>query len=111
MASAEERLVKSTRQISRLYYDHIDINEVIELMRDQDISSKLVEGIYYQLSKDADKSMTERFYYYSVEVGIDDYIHRVGYWTSRYLFTYRNKSIDPTFHKIEITDLFNNKTM
>jgi hypothetical protein len=49
MKTDEENILESTRQVSRLYHDHVTVNKAIELMRDQDINAGFVVGIYNQL--------------------------------------------------------------
>jgi hypothetical protein len=108
MTSAEERLVESTRQISRLYHDNVNVDEAIELMRCQNISAEVVKDFYYHLSTEIDES-TEKFHYYTIE-DREKFFKRADYWTSRYLFTYDDKSLDYAFHEITIFDSFNNKS-
>jgi hypothetical protein len=98
---------ENTREISRLYYDGVNVNEAVKLMQGQNVSSDLVESIYHQLSADAQK-MTDRFHYYTYEDGLDNV---VSCWTSRYLIAYLNRSLDSVFHSVKIIDLFNDKSM
>jgi hypothetical protein len=110
MESDKERIDQVTQQIVRLYHDNIGVEEAIDLMGDQNISAELVYGIYTQLFKDAEKSMTERFHYCNVEVKRDPYSYYVNYWTSRYILGYERIS-HPPFYDITIFDLFNDKSM
>jgi hypothetical protein len=111
MESDKEPIDQVRQQISRFYYDNIDIDEAIERMRDQDISAEFVESVYDQLSKDAEKSMTKRFHYHTIEVGTNSGVDVVSCWTSRYLINYDSDSTDSAFHEIEIIDTFNDKSM
>jgi hypothetical protein len=98
------------REISRLYNDNVNVDEVLEVMRDQNVRSELVKSIYDQLSKEDDKLMKNKFHYYTIELDPDSDYYGVSWWTIRYLIDYRLPP-DPAFHKIEIIDLFNNKSM
>jgi hypothetical protein len=101
---------ESTKQISHLYHDNIDVDKAIELMRDQNVSSEVVKSIYNQLSAKIEKLMADRFHYYNVEVGINDDFD-IYVWTSRYLLVYYNDLLYSAFHKIKIIDLFNDRSM
>jgi hypothetical protein len=107
MEAAEASILESTKQISRLYHDHIDVKKAVKLMRDQNISAEFVKSTYNQLSWNAEKSTMDRFRYYTVLRDKNSYEYTVDYWTSRYLFAYRNSD----FHKIKVIDVFNNKSM
>jgi hypothetical protein len=111
MESDEKRINEVRQQISRFYYDNIDIDEAIERMRDQDISAEFVESVYNQLSEAVEKSMTKRFHYQTVEIGTNNDFDVVSCWTSRYLIGCFNESSDSAFHKIQIIDTFNDKSM
>jgi ABC-type uncharacterized transport system fused permease/ATPase subunit len=89
-----------TQQIFRLYYDNVNVNEAVELMRGQNISAEVVKSIYDQLSANAEK--LDRFHYYTTGV------NNISYWTSRYLLAFSTKA---DFHEIKIIDLFNDKSM
>jgi hypothetical protein len=111
MEADEERLVELTRQIYRLYHSDVDVETAGESMRRQNISAGLVKSIYVELSKEAEKLMADRFYYYSIKDGIYGSFEDIKFWTSRYLFVYDTTSYNSTFYLITIFDLFNNKSM
>jgi hypothetical protein len=111
MQATQERVVKFTRLISRLFYDNIDVEEAVESMRSQNVSSELIKSIYTQLSNEVDELRERFFYYYTSKVDKPRLKYRVGYWTSRYLITSYYESSDSAFHEIEIIDLFNDKSM
>jgi hypothetical protein len=107
MASENDNIDEVAQVIFNLYYDCVNIEEAVKLMGSQNISAELVKSIYNELSTEIDK-LTDRFYYYTIEVETDDVI---TYWTSRYFLAYRKYSPDSAFHEIKIIDLFNNKSM
>jgi hypothetical protein len=111
METAKEIIVKFTQRICDLYHEGIGVRKAVELLGDHEISSKFVRGIYHQLSANAKKSMRNRVQYYTI--GAENYSEysEVDCWTSRYLLVYNKTSSDPAFHKIEIIDLFNDKSM
>jgi hypothetical protein len=111
MEAANESIVEVTQRICDLYHDGIDVGKAVELLKDQEISSKLVRDIYHQLSTNAKKLMRNRLHYYTI--GAENYLNHsdVGCWTSRYLIIYSKWSCDSAFHKIKIIDSFNNKSM
>jgi hypothetical protein len=112
MESDGERILESIQQICDLYHNDVSIYEAIELMRDKDVSSELVKSIYDQLSKEDDKLMKGRFYYYYTSKADKYWLNqRVGYWTSRYLVTAQYKCDESAFHEIEIIDFFSDKSM
>jgi nitric oxide synthase oxygenase domain/subunit len=106
MATIDE----STRQISRLYYDGVNVKQAVKLMRDQGIIANLVKAIYDQLSLNDEKLKISRFHYYNVVIHNSLLYSGANCWTSRYLITYRSTS-GSAFHKIEIIDLFNDKSV
>jgi hypothetical protein len=111
MEDYEPTITESTRDISRLYYDDVNVEKAVEVMRGRNTSSELVKSIYTQLSKEADE-LRETFYYYSA-AGIEKYwlSYRVGFWKSRYLITNNYGSTKSAYRQIGIIDLFNNKSM
>jgi hypothetical protein len=111
MESDKERIDQVTQQIVRFYHDNISAEEAIELMLDPNISAEFVERVYDQLSEAAEKSMTDRFHYYTIEVGTNSGVDFVSCWTSRYLLAYGYEFSDRAFHKIQIIDTFNDKSM
>jgi hypothetical protein len=111
MQATQERVVKFTRLISRLFYDNIDVEEAVESMRSQNVSSELVKAIYTQLSNEVDQLRDRFYYYYTTEVDKYWLNYRVGYWTSRYLLIEEAVSDKSAFHEIKIIDLFNDKSM
>jgi hypothetical protein len=56
-------------RISGSYRNHVNVEKAVELMRGQNISSESVKSVYSQLSTNADKLMTERFYYHIIKSG------------------------------------------
>jgi hypothetical protein len=112
MESEKQAIDESTKRISRLYYDNIDVDEAIELMRDCDISAELVESVYSELSAKVEKLMTDRFHYHTIECE-ENFIpcDNIYYWTSRYLLACCNRLSKSALHEIEIFDLFNDKSM
>jgi hypothetical protein len=110
MEGVKARILESIQQIFNLYETDVNVDETIKLMRDRNISANVVKGIYDQLSEDAKRLMTERFYYYTLEEDLDKDLKRIRWWTSRYLLGY-SKSRDSAFHDITVFDVFNNKSM
>jgi hypothetical protein len=110
METNENSLDEVKGQISRLYHDGANVDEAVELMRDQNVNAELIKSIYDQLLTDAEKLMTDRFYYYTFEAGIRGHFDRVTCWTSRYLLVYCNTSIGLSFHIIKIIDMLNDKS-
>jgi hypothetical protein len=110
MDADKESLDQVKRLISRLYHYGANADEVLELMRGQNINANVVKAVYDQLSEDARRLMTDRFNYYTLEVDIRSHFDIVSCWTSRYLLGY-SKSTDSPFHDITIFDAFNNKSM
>jgi hypothetical protein len=106
---SKKRLDESTQRISRLYYNNYNVEEAVEIMGRQNISAELVNSIYNELSKDAENSMKNRFYYFTVNINYS--FDMVDYWTSRYLFAYGFDSSDSAFHEVTLFDVFNNKSM
>jgi Zn-dependent M32 family carboxypeptidase len=104
-------LTKYTRRICNLYKQDFHLDGVIKFMRDKDISAELVKAIYYKLTRDAEKSITDRFFYYTINPEDDSLYHSIYYWTSRYLLVEDTESIDPAFYTIKIIDFFNDKSM
>jgi hypothetical protein len=111
MEATGERILESTRQISRLYHDRVNVKQAIKLMRGQSIIPDLVKTVYNQLSWNDEKLMIERFHYYTIETEPYSPYRNFSCWTSRYLFAYRNQPVNSAFHNITIFDLFNNKLM
>jgi uncharacterized protein with von Willebrand factor type A (vWA) domain len=109
MKSVEKPIDESTRQISRLYYDGVNVKQAVKLMRGQGIIADLVKAIYDQLSWRDEKLKMERFYYYNVVFNNESSYREVNCWTSRYLLTHRYKS--PNSNEIKIIDIFNDKSM
>jgi hypothetical protein len=109
MANVEQRIFESTRQISRLYHDRVSVNETVKLMRDRNISADLVKAIYNEFSTDAEKTIADRFDYYTIRSEKKLYYYNINYWTSRYLLIRGFKSADS--HEIQIIDVFNDKSM
>jgi hypothetical protein len=107
METDEQLIYEVEKQLSRLYYHRFNVDEAIELMRDQNISAELVKNFYNELSTEVEK-LTKRFYYTEVERCYSDYV--VAYWTRHYLLSY-NDITNPSFHEITIFDIFNNKSM
>jgi hypothetical protein len=105
-----EAIDEVEQQISRLYYDNIDTDQAVELMRGQNVSAELVKAIYDQLSADIEK-WRERFNYYTIGSDSGNDFDIVSCWTSRYLLGYHHESPDPDFHEIKIIDVFNDKSM
>jgi hypothetical protein len=100
------------QQISRLYHDRVNIDEAIKLMRrSHNISSDLIKFMYDELSEQAEKLITDRFHYYTIEVDETLQSYSINCWTSRYLLRYKNASSDFALHKITIFDAFNDKSM
>jgi 3-methyladenine DNA glycosylase/8-oxoguanine DNA glycosylase len=108
METAKKRIVESTKQIWRLYYKRVNVEEAVKSMRGQNISAELVKSIYNQLSADAENLMEDRFYHYTIECS--NY-HQINYWTSRYLLIYKSEEYQSASHEINIFDLFNNTSM
>jgi hypothetical protein len=98
------------QQISRLYYDNIDVENAVKLMRTQNISAEMVKYIYDQLSENVEKLMTDRFHYYNIKNGIE-VPTMIKCWTSRYLISHDIFSNNSTFHEITIIDSFNDQSM
>jgi hypothetical protein len=95
----------------KIFHNNVNVDDLVESMRGQSVSSELVKSIYDQLSKEDDELMKERFYYYKI-TRKNYLLHRnIYYWTSRYLITGYYKSPDPDFHEIKIFDAFNDKSM
>jgi hypothetical protein len=110
MEAAKERVFKSTQQICDFFYDRFNVEEAVELMGDQDINADFVKEIYNQLSTDADKSTKKRYHYFDIKSDNYSAYSEVSCWTSRYLLMYGFGSVDPNSHKIQIVDLFNDKS-
>jgi hypothetical protein len=98
------------QQISRLYYDGVNIDEAVKSLRSQNISAEVVKSIYDQLSENVEKLTTDRFHYYTIKDGIKVFTI-IDCWTSRYLLNHHYESSNSAFHNIEILDLFNDKSM
>jgi hypothetical protein len=107
MKTSEESIIESTRQISRLYYDGVNVKKAIEVMRYRGIIADLIESIYNQLSCSDERLKIEKFDYYAIEVDIKRSFDVFVYWTSRYLLAYKTRVFNRTFHEITIIDLFN----
>jgi hypothetical protein len=111
MEHVEQRTDEIERQISRLYHNDVGVRQAVELMQSQGIVAELVETIYDQLSIDAQKLMTERFHYYTINTKNYLVYYHVDCWTSRYLLVYGSKSTNSAFHEIKVIDSFNDKSM
>jgi hypothetical protein len=95
----------------KIFHDNVNVEEDVELMRGQSVSSELVKSIYDQLSTDAEKLMKERFHYYAIENDENLLFYCVDHWTSRYLISYDTHSTNFDSYNIKIIDLFNDKSM
>jgi hypothetical protein len=107
MDAVKKHISESMHQIVDLYCDHVNVNEAVKSMRHRNTSAKVVRAIYDQLSAKYPNLTMGRFHYY--------YTHRKNRlsstfkkWTSRYLLASKGGT---AFHKIQITDLFNDKSM
>jgi hypothetical protein len=109
MKRTEESILEYTQKICDLYYNNVNVREAMDLMQGQNINAKFVEGIYSQLSTNADKITKERFDYY--EFGVYFNLYGFNYWTGRYLYAHRSELFNRGWHEIIIFDLFNNKSM
>jgi hypothetical protein len=111
METNKERTNRIREQISHLYRSNVHVEEAIESMRDQSISSRSVKSFYNHFSRNAEKLTTERFHYYTTGVNKDLYEYTVICWTSRYLLAYCKNSPDSDYYEIQIIDVFNDKSM
>jgi hypothetical protein len=111
METNEPTIDEAKQQISRLYYDNIDVEEAIDVMQDQNVSFEFVRDVYTQLSNEVEKLMMDRFHYYTIK-GEQNFIlhYNIYYWTSRYLLVFRNRLSKSAIPEIEMIDLFNNKS-
>jgi hypothetical protein len=99
------------KRISSLYYDYVNVDEAIELLRDRNISAKLIKSVYNRLSNNATKLTTDQFYYYTIKDSVmNNCLDMFKYWTSRYLLVYSFRLSYSDSHKIKIIDLFNDKS-
>jgi hypothetical protein len=107
METNEQAIHDSTKRISRLYHDNIDVNLAIKSMQNWNVSAEFVRDIYMQLSKEVEKLMTDRFHYHT----LNNCFYKIEFWTSRYLIGYNFESSDTAFHEIKIIDLFSDRSM
>jgi hypothetical protein len=116
MRAIEERVLKLTQKVCRLYGTFAEIDEAIESMAEQSVSAQFVKGIYQQLSSESDnwtetcRDNAEKHNFYSIKEETDDYNNVVA-WTSRYFLKFNFDTSDPALHKINVFDSFNDKSM
>jgi Zn-dependent M32 family carboxypeptidase len=117
MEDTETKLLKLTRAVCRLHRYEEDAFDAIETLADEgfeNVSVAFVEAVYNQLEKEADKLVKihrekaeNTLYYTFVEKGYKS----VFLLSERFFLLYDFQSTDPTAHKLELFDLFNDKSM